>query len=269
MDLSEWTEAKELKSGDLTFTADGKLLAISSIEVDGREETVYNFEVEDFHTYFVGESGVWVHNDESYNSGYKLGVAKSVAENTDHFIHLGNSYNLATSGDTAKTFGKHIDDYADGERLNSQNPEQFEAGYQDGQKHGFWASVGLSVAGGIAGIAGKIGFKVGSKAAVKNAPVTNEIYKRPSNATTATQRQSVQGKPCSDCGAVTNKQVADHKTPLVKEHYETGKIDKVKMKSPESIQPQCPTCSAKQGAEMSKYSKEMKKIIEQRSKDSP
>lgn len=63
MELSEWTEAKELKSGDLTFTADGKLLAISSIEVDGREETVYNFEVEDFHTYFVGESGIWVHND--------------------------------------------------------------------------------------------------------------------------------------------------------------------------------------------------------------
>jgi intein/homing endonuclease len=63
MDLSEWTEAKELKSGDMTFTADGKLLAISSIEVDGREETVYNFEVEDFHTYFVGDGvGVWVHN---------------------------------------------------------------------------------------------------------------------------------------------------------------------------------------------------------------
>ena len=58
MDLSEWIEAKELKSGDLTFTADGKLLAISSIEVDGREETVYNFEVEDFHTYFVGEIGI-------------------------------------------------------------------------------------------------------------------------------------------------------------------------------------------------------------------
>lgn len=24
--------------------------------------TVYNFEVEDYHTYFVGELGVWVHN---------------------------------------------------------------------------------------------------------------------------------------------------------------------------------------------------------------
>jgi hypothetical protein len=67
MDLSEWTQAKDLKSGDLTFTADGKLLAISSIEVDDREETVYNFEVEEYHTYFVGEVGVWVHNDAGYS----------------------------------------------------------------------------------------------------------------------------------------------------------------------------------------------------------
>ncbi len=28
----------------------------------GKTFTTYNFEVEDFHTYFVGESGVWVHN---------------------------------------------------------------------------------------------------------------------------------------------------------------------------------------------------------------
>jgi hypothetical protein len=37
--------------------------------VDGREETVYNFEVEDFHTYFVGEAGVWVHNDSYSGAG--------------------------------------------------------------------------------------------------------------------------------------------------------------------------------------------------------
>ncbi len=143
--------------------------------MDGREETVYNFEVEDFHTYFVGEAGVWVHNDEGYNSGYKLGVAKSVAENTDHFIHLGNSYNLATSGDTAKTFGEHIDDYANGERLNSQNPDQFDAGYQDGQQHGFWASVGVSVVTGITNVV-RNGVKVFSKTAIKESP--EEIMKK-------------------------------------------------------------------------------------------
>ena len=55
--------------------------------------------------------------------------------------------------------------------------------------------------------------------------------------------------------------VADHKKPLVKEYYETGTIDKKKMRSVDAVQPQCPTCSAKQGADMSRYSKEQKKAL--------
>lgn len=58
--------------------------------------------------------------------------------------------------------------------------------------------------------------------------------------------------------------VADHKTPLVQEHYETGTINTENMRSLDAVQPQCTTCSAKQGAEMSKYSKEMKAIINER-----
>ena len=87
-------------------------------------------------------------------------------------------------------------------------------------------------------------------------------YKRPSGATTPLQRASVQGKPCVDCGEVTSKQVADHKTPLVQEHYENGTIDKTQMKSIDAVQPQCPTCSARQGAEMSRYSREQKRQLE-------
>jgi hypothetical protein len=30
--------------------------------------TVYNIEVEDYHTYFVGEHGVWVHNANCFGS---------------------------------------------------------------------------------------------------------------------------------------------------------------------------------------------------------
>jgi hypothetical protein len=29
---------------------------------------VYNFEVEDFHTYYIGEHGVWVHNNECFRN---------------------------------------------------------------------------------------------------------------------------------------------------------------------------------------------------------
>ena len=86
-------------------------------------------------------------------------------------------------------------------------------------------------------------------------------YKRPSGSVTPQQRASVQGKPCVDCGSTPKKMVADHKKPLVKEYYETGTIDKKKMRSVDAVQPQCPTCSAKQGADMSRYSKEQKKAL--------
>jgi hypothetical protein len=64
-----------------------------------------------------------------------------------------------------------------------------------------------------------------------------------------------------DCGNIANVQVADHKKPLVQEYYETGTIDKATMRSLDAVQPQCPTCSAKQGAEMSQYSKNKKKEL--------
>lgn len=96
------------------------------------------------------------------------------------------------------------------------------------------------------------------------APVTNELYQRPNNATTPAQRASVQGEPCVTCGGTSEPMVADHKTPLVKEHYETGTINTDNMRSLDAVQPQCTTCSAQQGAEMSQYSKEMKKIITER-----
>jgi len=92
----------------------------------------------------------------------------------------------------------------------------------------------------------------------KTAP--NKVYERPNNATTKEQRTSVQDKPCVTCGKTEGKMYADHKEPLVKEHYEKGGIDKTKMRETDAVQPQCPTCSAKQGAEMSKYSKEQKKL---------
>jgi hypothetical protein len=88
-------------------------------------------------------------------------------------------------------------------------------------------------------------------------------YVRPSGATTPDQRASVQGKPCVDCGDSAPKMHADHKDPLVKQHYERGGIDKTQMRSPEAVQPQCPTCSNRQGADLSRYSREKAKALDQ------
>ena len=45
--------------------ANGKQVAIDKIEIENLAEfeTTYNFEVADFHTYYVSESNVLVHND--------------------------------------------------------------------------------------------------------------------------------------------------------------------------------------------------------------
>ena len=63
--LSEkWVSAYKLKVGDKVLLSDGKYAIIKSVEVEelAVPETTYNFEVEDFHTYYVSESNVLVHN---------------------------------------------------------------------------------------------------------------------------------------------------------------------------------------------------------------
>jgi hypothetical protein len=83
-------------------------------------------------------------------------------------------------------------------------------------------------------------------------------YKRPSYSTTDAQRASVQGRSCATCGQEATTMIADHKLPLVKEYYQTGQIDYNNMRDVCAVQPQCPACSARQGGELSNYSKQMK-----------
>ena len=78
-----WVEASALHAGMVVWLADGTKAVVTDVVTEGLEEpvTVYNFEVADFHTYFVGDSGVLVHNkcdgeyhhiasDKSIASGY-------------------------------------------------------------------------------------------------------------------------------------------------------------------------------------------------------
>ncbi|MCG6138964.1 polymorphic toxin-type HINT domain-containing protein [Leptospira mtsangambouensis] len=78
-----WTEAKDLHPGDVALRADGQELVITDITIDERVETVYNFEVEEYHTYFVGEVGVWVHNECTKNSPLLLGAGRSIMRMID------------------------------------------------------------------------------------------------------------------------------------------------------------------------------------------
>ena len=55
-------KAKDLKAGDKLKSSKGKLLKISSVRTQKSRAVVYHFTVADYHTYFVSNLGVWVHN---------------------------------------------------------------------------------------------------------------------------------------------------------------------------------------------------------------
>ncbi len=59
-----WTTARALRAGDVLVLSNGELVTVEWIDHEILESpiNVYNFEVTDFHTYFVGESGILVHN---------------------------------------------------------------------------------------------------------------------------------------------------------------------------------------------------------------
>jgi hypothetical protein len=86
-----WTFVKDLKVGDLLVQSDGNTLKIDSIELEHKQVTVYNMTVDEFHTYFVSDLGIWVHNtncsinnlasnvQNSYNQYEKSGWKGNVA----------------------------------------------------------------------------------------------------------------------------------------------------------------------------------------------
>lgn len=68
-----WAQAGEIRTGDRLSLSDGDIAKVTEVDYEhsdsGQPFTTYNFEVEDFHTYFVSggsadaeAEGVWVHN---------------------------------------------------------------------------------------------------------------------------------------------------------------------------------------------------------------
>ena len=57
-----WVDSKNLIVGDRLKTSKGEVLKIDAIDIEQSHAVVYNFTVADYHTYFVSNLGVWVHN---------------------------------------------------------------------------------------------------------------------------------------------------------------------------------------------------------------
>ena len=61
-DTGGWTAVEYLKTGDKLRLADGSAAFVTDVRNTGQCDTVYNFEVDGYHTYHVGQLGLWVHD---------------------------------------------------------------------------------------------------------------------------------------------------------------------------------------------------------------
>ncbi len=59
-----WTSAVDLRAGDILVMLNGEYVVVEQVQHELLESpaAIYNFEVADFHTYYVGEEPVLVHN---------------------------------------------------------------------------------------------------------------------------------------------------------------------------------------------------------------
>ncbi len=64
VDVEGWVTAGELTEEDYVLDSEGRRLQVEEKYVEKLEESVkvYNFEVEEYHTYYVGDAGILVHN---------------------------------------------------------------------------------------------------------------------------------------------------------------------------------------------------------------
>ena len=102
--------ASKLKAGDKVLLSNGEYGIIQSVKVEelSSPERTYNLEVEDFHTYFVGENPVCVHNKNCNVNQIKKGQAprdvkriddaNSSVKNSKVHAHFKNGTSLNMDG---------------------------------------------------------------------------------------------------------------------------------------------------------------------------
>ena len=114
-----WTNAVHLRAGDILVLVNGDYVVVEKVQHEILEApiTVYNFQVENYHTYYVSSSGVLTHNKCTNPYGKKGSPAH---QNTIHEIgdsledqgyNVTYEYKVNTPGGTKNT--RDVDLYAD------------------------------------------------------------------------------------------------------------------------------------------------------------
>ena len=97
-----WTSAVDLRAGDILVTVNGEYVVLEKVQHEILENpvTVYNFEVEEFHTYYVTGSAILVHNKCLVNeNGVRVDVRTSNEHGLPHAHVSGNGPNTTVGLD--------------------------------------------------------------------------------------------------------------------------------------------------------------------------
>jgi hypothetical protein len=131
-----WVPAANLTAGDLLSTRDGGLLPVEGVADSGQVETVYNWRIAEYHTYFVAArdpgASVWAHNNDYPNSPTGRGSVppgqrdpKRVWTRSENQARLaGQEGRCASCGQPINIDngrGHHRTRHADGGRTNAAN----------------------------------------------------------------------------------------------------------------------------------------------------
>ena len=115
--VGKWICARELKVSDQVLLSDGSCAIIEEIEIETLStlETTYNFEVADFHTYYVSDNKVLVHNDCPANKKALVelikenGKSKPMSMNdAETLVQWGKEYGLNIRIDMGHTTGSLV-----------------------------------------------------------------------------------------------------------------------------------------------------------------
>ena len=113
--------AKELKSGDKCLLSTGEDVIIEKIEIEKltEAETTYNFEVADFHTYYVTDKDVLVHNMCAPGE-------QTIVRMDPHDIRYTQN-SIKNTFSNGKYKGKRVDDLVDALKAGSVTPDDVPA----------------------------------------------------------------------------------------------------------------------------------------------
>ncbi|WXB19179.1 AHH domain-containing protein [Pendulispora albinea] len=128
-----WTQTHDLVAGDRARSANGSLIVVRGWRDKEGRSTVYNFEVDENHSYFVGPLKLLVHNTSSISASSKIlaaalskaGFVRGTGEAAHHIV-AGGAKAAAPARQVLQNFGIGINEAANGVflpgNMSSANP---------------------------------------------------------------------------------------------------------------------------------------------------